>query len=283
MLNTKIKKYPIFISGFALLILVGFFIVIGRVGAQAFIQSYGAASALEQGLIVRLNPNDSSTVIPTTQTNITKTLGIVVDSSDASVAFANQNSSSQQVFVATSGHYNVLVDDQNGPINIGSYVTVSSLNGIGMNDDNAQPIVVGQALSAFDGSSGVIGQTSVSTSQHGSQTIHIGLIRVNVAIQPNPLVIFNRTILPSELVKISQEVAGKVDAPWRIYLGLILLAGTIAMVIIMLYSGIRSSLISLGRNPLSKKSITRGLIQIIFTTLIIFITGIIGVYLLLRI
>jgi hypothetical protein len=50
-----------------------------------------------------------------------------------------------------------------------------------------------------------------------------------------------------------------------------------------MYGGIRNGLISIGRNPLSKKSIVRGMIQVILTALTIFLLGIFGVYLLLRI
>ena len=50
----------------------------------------------------------------------------------------------------------------------------------------------------------------------------------------------------------------------------------------LLYSGIRSSVISIGRNPLSKESITKSLLQIILTSIIIFLIGLFGVYLLLR-
>jgi hypothetical protein len=51
---------------------------------------------------------------------------------------------------------------------------------------------------------------------------------------------------------------------------------------VILYSGVRNTLISIGRNPLSKKTIYKGLIQIILMGLIIFITGLFGVYLLLK-
>jgi hypothetical protein len=45
---------------------------------------------------------------------------------------------------------------------------------------------------------------------------------------------------------------------------------------------VRSSMIALGRNPLSRKSILRGMFQVIITSIIIFICGLFGVYLLLK-
>jgi len=50
----------------------------------------------------------------------------------------------------------------------------------------------------------------------------------------------------------------------------------------VLYGGIRSSIISIGRNPLAKKSIVRGLIQVITVGVIILVIGLFSVYLLLR-
>jgi hypothetical protein len=50
----------------------------------------------------------------------------------------------------------------------------------------------------------------------------------------------------------------------------------------LIYSGIRSGMIAIGRNPLSKKSIVRGIIQVVIVGLIIFLVGVFGVYLLLK-
>jgi hypothetical protein len=50
----------------------------------------------------------------------------------------------------------------------------------------------------------------------------------------------------------------------------------------MLYAGVRSSMISIGRNPLSKQSIVKSMVQVIITSFMVFILGIFGVYLLLK-
>jgi len=53
--------------------------------------------------------------------------------------------------------------------------------------------------------------------------------------------------------------------------------------ITILWSGIRSSLVSLGRNPLSRHVILGGLYKVIITGLSVFGIGLLGVYLLLKI
>jgi hypothetical protein len=52
--------------------------------------------------------------------------------------------------------------------------------------------------------------------------------------------------------------------------------------IAVLYSGVRSSVISIGRNPMGRKSIFRALLEIILTSILILIIGLFAVYLLLK-
>jgi hypothetical protein len=59
-----------------------------------------------------------------------------------------------------------------------------------------------------------------------------------------------------------------------------LLAAAIAGAI--LYAGIRTSMIAIGRNPLAKSSVTRNLLSVVITSVIILIIGIVAVYLILK-
>jgi hypothetical protein len=52
---------------------------------------------------------------------------------------------------------------------------------------------------------------------------------------------------------------------------------------LVLWSGVRGSLIALGRNPLSRKAIFSGMYKVVITGIGIFILGLAGVYLLLRV
>ncbi|HEX4774835.1 MAG TPA: hypothetical protein VH234_04940, partial [Candidatus Saccharimonadales bacterium] len=64
---------------------------------------------------------------------------------------------------------------------------------------------------------------------------------------------------------------------------LIIFLVTAAAAVTILWSGVRSGLISLGRNPLSRHTILSGMYKVIFTGLGIFILGLAGVYLLLKV
>lgn len=250
--------------------------------AQSFIQSYNTSAPIQQGIIVQLEQNPSK-VLPASQNNAYKTFGVVVDSSDAPVSFSNPNSQSSQVFVTSSGHYNVLVSDQNGPINSGNYITLSSVDGVGMNDNSSEPIVVGQAITSFSGGSNTVGTDSLKNSSGGTQAVHLGIIQANISIAKNPLIASPKSSVPGVLQRFTVGVAGKEDPAWRIYLGLAVLVIVAILTGTMIYSAVRNSLVSIGRNPLSKQAIKKGFLRVVLTALIIFISGIFGVYLLLKV
>jgi hypothetical protein len=282
--KTKIKSISLCILGASAWAIVFILSIHTSNAAQTFIQSYSSTSQLDQGIIVEISPNNSNYVEPVSQASLTKAYGVVVDSSEASVALNNSGSSNKSpTFVASSGHYNILVTDQDGPISPGDYLSVSSIDGIGMKANSSEPIVVAQALGSFTGSGATIGTDTLKKVSGGTQTVHIGLIEANINIEHNPLAEGNETDVPSFLRETAQSLSGKTVPAWRIYLGILVFLVVAAMSALILYSGVRSSLISIGRNPLSKKMIVKGLLQVIVTSLIILIIGIFGVYLLLKI
>jgi hypothetical protein len=59
-------------------------------------------------------------------------------------------------------------------------------------------------------------------------------------------------------------------------------AVSVIAAIAIIYAGVRNGVISIGRNPMSKKSIFRALIETILTSLLILIVGMFAVYLLLK-
>ncbi|MGH7241234.1 MAG: hypothetical protein ACREGB_02995, partial [Candidatus Saccharimonadales bacterium] len=118
--------------------------------SQAVTQGYGSDTVLQNGMIVKLSDKDSSKVEPLTTDTVTKMQGVVVAANDATVTIGSDGNKSQ-VFVATFGHYDVLVSNQNGPIKAGDYITISALAGVGMKVDTTQPTVLGKATADFTG------------------------------------------------------------------------------------------------------------------------------------
>jgi hypothetical protein len=259
--------------------LIGAFITAAPtpVGAQAVSQGYSSDSNLQKGTIVKLKDGDKTKITPLTTATIGQMQGVVVAANDAPVTLSSSNPASQQYFVATIGQYDVLVSDQNGAVKAGDYITISSIDGVGMKADGSQSVVLGKATSSFSG-----GSSSVSTVKIGGSTVNLGRVMVTIAISHNPWATTTPSNVPGLLKHAGTLITNKEVNPVRLYLGLVILLASVVVAASMLYSGIRSSLIAVGRNPLAKQSITRNLIQVIVMSLVVFTIGLIAVYLILK-
>lgn len=245
--------------------------------AQTVNQGYKSDEPLQKGMLVATAADDASKVEKLTKDNIDRLKGVVVDKNDSPVTLAD---SGNNVFVATSGSYQVLVSTENGEIKKNDYIGISSLAGIGMKASDSLPVIIGRASIDFNGREDSIGSYEDPNTK---QKINFGRIPVAVAIERNPLLKDEKgNSIPKLLQRVSVTVAGKQVNTARIWLATAVFLGTAFIVGVMLYSGARSSLISVGRNPLSKSVIVRGLLQIVVLSVIVFITGMFGVYLLLK-
>jgi len=246
---------------------------------NAVVQSYATNATIRQGMIVGLQRSDTTKVELVTRDTVADTLGVAVSASDAALALTGRTSTAQ-VYVATSGRYNVLVSNQNGGISVGDYISISSLNGIGMKADSGEAIILGRAAADFTGTSNVVSTTTLKGVS--GDTVSIGSIPVDINVGGNPDLGHGSGNLPGFLQVAGNTIASKpVSAP-RVYLSLAVLLVTALIAGGLLYSGVRGSIISIGRNPLARKSITRGLIQVVLTSIIVLILGLFAVYLLLR-
>lgn len=248
---------------------------------QAVTQGYGTDTPLQLGMIVKLKDKDATKVEAATQNTADKVLGVVVAANAAPVTLSSDDNKGQ-VFVATFGRYDVLVSNQNGPIKTGDYIALSALSGIGMKVDTVQPVVIGKAAADFGGSNSVAGSASLKDSSGKTINVSIGRIPVNISIGHNPLQQVSARNVPSFLRQVGQNIAGKQVGVTRVYLAVVVLALSAFITGAMLYSGIRGGLIAIGRNPLARREIIRGIVRVILSGLIVFIIGLFGVYLLLK-
>lgn len=252
--------------------------LIHPLSAQSVAQGYNADQTLQRGMLVAVKGDDPNKVEAVTPDSLDKLKGVVVQANDTPVTISNEG---QKVFVSTAGTYDVLVSDQGGQIGVGDYISISSLPGIGMKATDTERTIVGRAVSGFKGQGDSIGSSVLENSNQ--RKVNLGRIQVSISVSRNPLLKAPETPkVPEFLDKLSQTVANKPVSPIKIYMAVTVFIAAAAISGIMLYSGARSSLISVGRNPLSRKSLLRGLLQVVILSLIIFITGIFGVYLLLK-
>lgn len=243
--------------------------------AQAVLQGYKSDESLQRGMIVIISKDDPQKVEVATEKTFKNTKGVVADQNDSPVRISSEE---QNVFVATSGRYEMLVSNENGRIKPGDYLAGSSLDGIAMKAKDDQSTIVARSAGVFEG-----GGDSIGSSDKDGRKIEFGRIQADIEIGKNP----NQkppatTTALNTLEEVASTIADKPVSPLRVYLAIIVLLITAGVTFVMLVSGVRSAVISLGRNPLSKNSIFKGMFQVMLVSMIIFITGLFGVYLLIK-
>lgn len=246
------------------------------------VQGYSADTVLDNGTIVLLTGKNSNAVKIASQSELQNMFGVTVDRNQLPLTITNDGLKNE-TFVAVSGTYNVLVSTQGGPIAAGDYVTLSSVNGIAMKAGTEEKTVFGRAAAPFDGKGITLSTASLKdASGKTNKTVTLGSIPVTIDIRSNPNKKSTKVKVPSFLERIGIAVAEKPISPIRIYLSIAIAVVCIITAIAIIYSGVRSGVISIGRNPMSKKSIFRALIEVILTSVLILIIGLFAVYLLLK-
>jgi hypothetical protein len=264
----KNNKINTIIKAGILLALAGLFIVSGRATADTLIKGYTSKTALAPGLVVALGGSSNEVKIAPAS-NPKAIYGVVIDPSDSPVTLSG---SDQQTFVATNGKYPVLVTSQKGAIKAGDFLSLSTIDGIAGKASKDQSFILGRALEPFDGKDKVVSKVA---------GISVGRISVDISPKNNPLQTSSAAI-PEPLKRVSESIAGNPVGTLKIYIAVAVLIAASAIAGILITVGVRSGIVSIGRNPLSRKSIMRGLTQSVIMAILIFIVGLIGVYLLLK-
>jgi hypothetical protein len=184
----------------------------------------------------------------------------------------------QKVQVVTSGVAQTLVSDLNGEIKKGDAVTASPVAGVGMKTRGGVQIA-GVALNDMQQESAT--ERTIQDREGKSTTIHVGRVDllVNVAYYPTP---DQETIIPSFLQQFAATVAGKDVSAVRVLTALAVVLIGLAGAGVLLYASVRSSIISIGRNPLSEHAVRKSLISVGIMCAGIIIATIGVVYLILK-
>jgi hypothetical protein len=180
--------------------------------------------------------------------------------------------------VVIGGSSYTLVSDINGDVMRGDKIAPSPLSGIGMKATESSQ-VLGTAEQDFSESKDVTTQ-EIADKSGVKHTVKVGLVmaQVNVAYYQKP---DNASFLPSYLRKFANQVVGHEVAPIRILIALILLIASFGGVAVLLYSSVSSSIISIGRNPLSAQAVHKGIFEVAALALGILLLTLIALYLVL--
>lgn len=236
-------------------------------------QSYKAEGTIPQGAIVSLKTNTADQVAAATSENADNIFGITIN--EASSLLSISGGGGTQVQVATSGTVPVLVSDINGAIKQGDPITASPIAGVGMKaTDNIR--IIGLAQSDMSGSK----KQTYKEKSGAERSVNVGQVPVLVNVsyffkQPD------KTLIPSALQNIANGIAGKKVDSLPIIISAAIFIIMLIVVVSIVYSMIKSSIISVGRNPMSQGAVYRDLVQMSALVFGILGVGLVAIYLIL--
>lgn len=238
--------------------------------ATTISQGYSTRDDLSLGSIVSLEKNSSDHVTAATTSNADSILGVVINSDSSLLALTNDRK--EQVQIATSGTVPVIVSDINGEIHQGDHITASPLKGVGMKA-TANVRIVGIAQGGMKNATKQAYKDKAGK-EHAVTLGEVPVI-VNVAYffkEPE------KTIVPTALQNIANALAGKTVSTLPIVLSAAVFLIMLIIVSSIIYSMINSSIISIGRNPMSQAAVYRDLIQLSSLVIAILAVGLISIY-----
>jgi hypothetical protein len=227
-------------------------------------QGFATSSSIPPGSLVALDQTSTGSVVAADPLNVNRLFGVVVPPSSASISLSGTGSG--QVQVVTTGTANVLVSTAGGSIKVGDYITVSPISGVGEKAGADSARVVGTAQTNFNGTGSGITQDTIGSGT-SKQQVEIGEIPVEISVSTYTSTDGKQTyVVPTWLQNLSNTLAGKSVSPIRIIIATLILIVSLVSITVLLYSAVRNSIISIGRNPLSRSSVLRGLLQVILIT-----------------
>jgi len=162
--------------------------------------------------------------------------------------------STQEAEVVLSGTAKVLVSDINGAIKSGDRVTVSPIAGVGMKAA-ASGQVIGTAQDNFK----MIANKTITDRSGKSHDTQLGYVQVQIGITTYQAP--GSDYLPPFIQNTANGIAGQPVSLLRVLICSILILLGFVTAVTLVYTSIRSSITSLGRNPLAAPAIRRGLYQ----------------------
>lgn len=236
-------------------------------------ESYSSEDDLAIGALVSVQDNQTDIVQAAESSNVENLLGVVIASGSSLLTLSNGKD--DQVQVATTGTLPVLVSNINGEIKRGDHVTASPIKGVGMRA-SANIRVIGVAQGDMTNAK----EETYKDADGQQKKVKLGEVPVlvNVAYyfkEPE------KTVVPAAIQNVANSLAGKEVGTVPVLISAAIFLIMLIIVASLVYSMIRSSIISVGRNPLSQSAIYRDLVQLSGLVLAILGVGLVSIYLVL--
>jgi hypothetical protein len=245
-------------------------------GASSIAQGFQTSDKnVVAGAIVSLKTNTPNTVELSTSTNVDSLTGVA--GTKSLIELSNGDSGIQ---VVTSGVTQTLVSDINGTIKTGDKITASPIAGVGMKATSST-LVIGAAQANL---ASVKTETRTITDKNGKKKdVKIGAVPVQIDKVFYEAPSDQNTFLPPALQSFANGVAGHQVTAVRVLIAALLVLFLFATVTILLYSAVRSSITSIGRNPLSENAVRKSLLEVGLTVVGVLAFTVIVIYLILTV
>ena len=225
--------------------------------------------------LVGVSRDDPKAIELSNSDNLENLVGIVNDK-----PLIELSDGGNSVQVVTSGLTLALVSDLNGTVKSGDKVTASPIEGVSMRATESG-VVVGTAQGNL---TGVDTETRTITDRNGDkQTVHIGLLPVQVSIAYHSVPEGKSTFVPGFLQELANSVSGRDVSPVRVLAAALILLLLFVSITVLIYSAVRSSIISIGRNPLSEDAVRKSLYEVGLTVLAVLLFAVLIIYLVLTV
>lgn len=263
----------ILITGFCLC--AGLFFVSGGVRAASSVaQGYISSDKdLKTGMAVSLaeeSNNDQQFVVRASTTNKSKYLGIVTRIDDAVLTISDKSST---IYVSNSGQHQVYVSTVNGEVKKGDLLVLSPLKGILMKANMATVTDTSIAVALSDLNSDNSNEQQVSTNDGTTKNVSVGRIDAEVITGT----ISNQQSDKNFVSVFGESLTGRPVSDIRVVIACIILLIVLIVEGTIIYGAVSSSIIAVGRNPLSRKEIYKQLVHTSLLSLAILLIGATGI------
>ena len=242
--------------------------------SSSFPEAYKVESPIAAGTVVSLKDDATDTVEVARQENDHRLFGVVVQNTDSEFII---DPGDDQVLVKTVGPASMFVSDINGAIEVGDQLTISPIAGIAMKS-TGNDATIGTALTAFNSNSTALSTKQVTTSQGKTLQANVGRITAQTRASQQ-----TGSSVAAFLSGFGESIAGRPVSSFRLFTALAVTLITLVASAALLYGTIRTAIISIGRNPLSRKSVYRGLMQVFAIVFVVFVAGAAGAYIILTV
>jgi hypothetical protein len=245
-------------------------------GVSSIAQGFQTSdSNIVAGAMVSLKTNTPNTVELSSSSNADALVGVVGDKS--LLELSNGTSSVQ---IVTNGVTPTLVSDINGTVTTGDKITSSPIAGVGMKATTSA-VVIGTAQANL--ATAKTGTRTITDKSGRTRDVKIGAIMLQVDkvfYEPQQN---DSSYLPPAFQQLANSIAGRQVSPIRVVVAALLVILLFITITILLYSSVRASIISIGRNPLSENAVRKSLLEVGLTVIGVFAFTVIVIYLLLTV